>query len=115
MAECRKCRTAIRGETGIRCQGVCDKVYHCTQKCSGVDQYSAKVLENNNFVRYICDDCIQYIHNVDLMLRAIQDSVGENRQNLVEYKTEFEMSLKQNDMKKDLKKWTVCKKFVKRI
>lgn len=97
MAECRKCRTAIRGETGIRCQGVCDKVYHCTQKCSGVDQYSAKVLENNNFVRYICDDCIQYIHNVDLMLRAIQDSVGENRQNLVEYKTEFEMSLKQNE------------------
>lgn len=97
MAECSKCRTAIRGETGIRCNGVCDKVYHCTVKCAGLDQYSAKILDTGGFVRFICDDCIQYIHNIDMVLKEIQDDVKRNRQNLVEYKDEFEMSLKQNE------------------
>lgn len=96
MAECSKCRTAIRGESGIRCDGVCDKIYHCSTKCAGVDQYSAKVLDSGGFVRFICHDCIQYIHNVDLVLKEIQDDVKKNRQTLVDYKDEFEMSLRQN-------------------
>lgn len=96
MAECSKCRTAIRGETGVRCNGVCEKVYHCTNKCAGIDQYSAKILDAGGFVRFICDDCIQYIHNVDLVLKEIQDGVIRNRQSLIDYKDEFELSLLRN-------------------
>ena len=97
MTECNTCRSVIRGETGIRCNGVCDKTYHCTKKCSGIDQYSIGVLESNNFVRFICEDCMQYIRNVDLALGEIQDGVRINKQNLKEYKREFETSLKQNE------------------
>lgn len=45
----------------------------------------------------MCDDCIQYIHNVDFVLKEIQDGVNKNKRNLAEYKTEFEVSLKQNE------------------
>ena len=48
-------------------------------------------------MRYMCDDCVQYIHNVDFALREIQDGVNKNKVNLVEYKKDFEMSLKQNE------------------
>lgn len=98
MAECSKCRSAIRGESGIRCNGVCDKVYHFTKKCAGIDQYSAKIIDEDNFVRFICDDCLQYIHNVDLVLKEIQDGVDKNKITLKEYKDEFESSLKQNEI-----------------
>lgn len=97
MAECSKCRTAIRGETGVQCMGVCNKVYHCTIKCAGIDQYSAKILDANNFVRFICDDCLQYIQNVDLVLKDIQEDVNKNKQNLTEYKHEFKMSLRDDE------------------
>lgn len=98
MTECSKCRSAIRGESGIRCNGVCDKVYHLTKKCAGIDQYSAKVFDETNYIRFICDDCTQYIQNVDLVLREIQDNVNKNKQTLAEYKHEFECSLKQNEV-----------------
>ncbi|KAI8116613.1 hypothetical protein FF38_04414 [Lucilia cuprina] len=97
MAECSKCKTTIRGETGIRCMGVCNKIYHISNKCSGLDQYSANILELNNFIRFMCVDCIQYIHNVDLVLKEIQYEVQKNKQNLVDYKHEFESSLNQNE------------------
>lgn len=97
MAECHKCKRSIRGETGIACAGVCGKIYHCADKCAGLDQYSSKILEGNPYLRYMCDDCVQYIHNVDFALREIQDGVNKNKVNLVEYKNDFEMSLKQNE------------------
>lgn len=92
--ECSKCRTTIRGETGIQCDGVCKKVYHSSAKCSGLDQYSIGILENKNFIRFMCDDCVQYVHNVDLVITEIQNGVERN---LSEYKNEFKMSLKENE------------------
>lgn len=97
MAECNKCQISIRGETGIKCIGVCGKIYHGSSKCSGIDQYSQKILETNNFIRFICDDCVQYIHNVDMVLKNIQDEVVKNTNKMVEYKHEFGSSLKQNE------------------
>ena len=82
MTECTKCKSSIRGESGIRCNGVCNKVYHYTKKFSGIDQYSAKILEEDNFVRFIVDDCLQYIQNVDLVLNVVQEGVKKNKQAL---------------------------------
>lgn len=96
MAECHKCKSSIRGETGISCDGVCKKVYH-TVKCAGVDQYTARTLEADNFLRFMCGDCVQYIHNVDMVVKDIQDSVNKNKQNLIEYKLEFDSALKRNE------------------
>lgn len=62
MAECSKCKLAIRGESGVQCAGVCKKEYHLNAKCCGLDQYSFKILDANKFIRYMCDDCLQYIH-----------------------------------------------------
>lgn len=45
----------------------------------------------------MCDDYMVYIHNVDLVLRDIQEEVNENKHNLREYKDEFEMSLRHNE------------------
>lgn len=97
MAECSKCKSAIKGESGIRCNGVCNKVYHFTKKCAGIDQYSANIMNEDNFVRYICDDCMLYIQNVDLVLREIQMNVVNNKQTLIDYKHEFESSLRKNE------------------
>lgn len=97
MAECSKCRSAIRGESGIHCNGVCEKIYHFTKKCGGIDQYSANIFDQNNFIRFICDDCMQYIQNVDMMLKEIQVTVNKNEQTLLNYKNEFESCLKRNE------------------
>lgn len=97
MAECNSCRSAIRGETGICCEGVCKKVYHATNKCAGIDNYSAGILGKNNFVRFVCEDCMQLIQNIDMALKDILDDVKKSKHYLVEYKNEFNMSLKQNE------------------
>lgn len=97
MGDCNRCKTPIRGETGVKCRGICGKVYHPTVKCCGMDQFSLNVLDTNKFVKYMCDDCMVYIHNVDLVLRDIQEGVNRSKQNLKEYKNEFERSLKQNE------------------
>ena len=96
MTECTKCKSSIRDESGIRCNGVCNKVYHYTKKYAGIDQYSSKILEEDNFVRFMCDECLQYIQNVDLVLNVVQEDVKGNKQALQEYKYEFESSLKKN-------------------
>lgn len=97
MAECHQCRTIIRGETGLMCEGTCKKVFHCTKKCSGLDQYSRGILESIGLIRYICDDCIHYMHNIDKALVDIQKNMEKNCNNLTEYKGEFEAALKQNE------------------
>lgn len=96
MPDCSKCKLAIRGESGVRCEGICKKEFHQTIKCCGVDQYNLKILESNNFIRYMCDDCIQYVHNLDLVLAEVQEEVRKNKQHLIDYKGEFEESLKRN-------------------
>lgn len=97
MPECFKCKNSIRGETGIRCAGVCGKVFHIAIKCSGIDQYSTNIIGTNSMIKFICEDCIMYIHNVDHVLKDMQDSVNKNKGNLAEYKTEFQDSLKKHE------------------
>lgn len=67
-------------------------------KCSGIDQYSINVLNSNGMIKFICNECILYIHNVDMALREIHESVDKNKDNLREYKYEFEASLKNNEI-----------------
>ena len=93
MTVCSACKSAITGETVIRCQGVCEKIYRSTKKCSGIDQYSVGILEANNFVGFIYEECIR---NVDLLLGEIQHGVRVSKKNLKAYKKEFELSLRQN-------------------
>ena len=37
MAECTKCNSSIKGESGIRCNGVCNNVYHYTKNVPGLN------------------------------------------------------------------------------
>lgn len=97
MAECHHCKTAIRGESGLMCEGICKKIYHYAKKCSGIDQYSRGILESGGFVRFMCDDCVQYIHNMDMAIGEVQENVRKNKENLCEYKGEFKATLKQNE------------------
>lgn len=97
-AVCQSCKSPIRGESGIQCNGICGKNFHSSSKCSGLDQYSLKVLDGNNFVRYMCDECVQYIRDVDMVVKEIQYDVQRSRQSLKDYKDEFEMSLKKNEI-----------------
>lgn len=97
MAECNKCKSAIRGESGIKCEGICGKIYHSASKCSNIDQYSIGILNKHNFIRFICDDCVHYIHNIEELLREIHDGVEKNKQQLNEYKHEFKATLKRNE------------------
>ena len=97
MAECHQCKTAIHRESGIMCVDVCTKVFHSSKNCSGINQYSIGILDSDNYLRFMCDDCLQYIHNVDMAIDEIQNSVNKRKENLVEYKGEFEMALKQNE------------------
>lgn len=97
MAECHQCKSAIRGETGLMCEGICKKVYHCSKKCSGLDQYSRGVLDAGGLIRFVCDECMQYIHNLDEALVLVQRNVEKNSNNLTEYKNEFKDALKQHE------------------
>ncbi|XP_017462848.1 PREDICTED: uncharacterized protein LOC108356236 [Rhagoletis zephyria] len=52
-------------------------------------------------IRFMCDECITYIQNVDLVLQVMQMSVKKNNSILNEYKSEFEETMKksQNEIK----------------
>lgn len=89
MDECSHCKAPLRGESGIRCRGVCGTIFHQNIRCCIIN-----ALEVNKFVKFMCDDCVIYIHNVDLVLLDIQEV---NKNNLREYKYEFEMSLRNNE------------------
>ena len=97
MPDCTKCKSAIRGETGMRCAGVCGKHYHTSTKCSGLDQYSVGIIDTNPMVIFMCEDCRQYIHNVDLAIRDISEVVQRNNSRVKEYRSEFDASLKRHE------------------
>ena len=63
----------------------------------------------------MCDDCLQYIHNVDLALGEIQSSVLKNKENLVAYKGEFESALKQNENEIKQLLWAIVKRYEERL
>lgn len=71
-------------------------MYHFTKKSAGIDEYSTTILDEENFVRFICGDCIQYIENVDLVLKDIKVMVNANKQQLKGYEHEFSCYLKKN-------------------
>ena len=62
MTDCSKCRTAIRGENEIRGSGICEKFYHLSKKCEVIDQYSAKIMNENNFISFMLDYCLVYVY-----------------------------------------------------
>ncbi|XP_067619860.1 repetitive organellar protein-like [Eurosta solidaginis] len=113
--KCDKCKLAIRGETGIRCVGVCAKVYHSAAKCSGLDSYKATVIGTHPMVNFICEECITYIHNIDLVLRDMQESVNRNSGYLKEYKNEFEEALKTNQKEMRALMKTMEEKYNERL
>lgn len=96
--ECFKCKSAVTGESGIQCAGVCGKMFHLKVACSGLDRYSSSVLDTTTMLKFICDDCVMYIHNVDLAVREVQETVQKNGNYLKQYKNEFEESLKKNEL-----------------
>lgn len=98
MNECAKCKGNISGESGIQCAGVCGKIYHLAASCSGLDRTSSGILDRNEMIRFICEDCILYIHNVDLVLKDVQEAVKKNSNYLKEYKSEFEEALRKNEV-----------------
>uniref|UniRef100_A0A0A1WIE3 Chromosome partition protein Smc n=1 Tax=Zeugodacus cucurbitae TaxID=28588 RepID=A0A0A1WIE3_ZEUCU len=95
--DCDKCKGTIRGETGLKCEGVCKKVYQQGPKCSGIDQYSLKILSETNMVHFVCDDCLTYIHNMDTAMKEIQDQVIKSNNYLKEYKRDFQKTLEKNE------------------
>lgn len=97
MASCHKCKSKIKGETGIQCSGVCKKIFHEALKCSGLDQSTLNIVYTNNNVKFICDDCLLYIQNVDLVLQNMERAVNRNNEHLKEYKHEFESAIKKNE------------------
>lgn len=97
MSRCTKCNGSIRGETGIQCEGVCKKIFHTQVRCSGFDESTLGLISAKNMVRFICDECIVYIHNIDMVLREMQECVNKNSQYLKLYKEEFDDSLKKNE------------------
>ncbi|XP_036335074.1 uncharacterized protein LOC118745643 isoform X1 [Rhagoletis pomonella] len=98
MPDSDKCKGAIRGETLFRCEGVCGRAYHSETKCSGIDSFKATVIGTHPIVKFICVECVTYIHNVDLVIRDIQENVHKNNTYFREYKSEFEEALKTNQM-----------------
>ena len=63
-------------------------MYQYRKKCAEIDQYSTKILNEDN---------LQYIQNVDLVSNVVQEGVKKNKQALQEYKYEFESSVKKNE------------------
>ncbi|XP_017488515.1 PREDICTED: uncharacterized protein LOC108376783 [Rhagoletis zephyria] len=94
--KCVTCKSLIRGGSGLRCEGVCGKLFHSATKCSGLDGYKATIIGTHPMVKFICPECIIYIQNVDLLLRDITENVKKNNMYLKEYKDEFEEALKVN-------------------
>ena len=56
------------------------------QKCSGVDNYIEIKLKEINMLRYMCDDCVVYIQNVNGILKEMHKSVDKNNKYLMECK-----------------------------
>ena len=48
-------------------------------------------------LQFICDGCMQYLHNVDFVLNDIRKVVEKNGQYIKEYKNKFEIVLKKSE------------------
>lgn len=97
MSDCATCKGTINNDNGLRCAGVCGKIYHQSLKCAGLDKFSSSVLTTTNNLKFICDECILYIHNVDMVLQKMDCAVEKNSGYLKEYKNEFEKAIKRNE------------------
>ena len=54
-----------------------EKMSIIQKKCSGLDDYSANVLNENSMLQFICDGCMQYKYNVDFVLNYIRKVVNK--------------------------------------
>ncbi|XP_036332936.1 uncharacterized protein LOC118744201 [Rhagoletis pomonella] len=115
MDKCHKCKNPIRGDSGIRCDGVCGKVWHWAKKCSELDEYSANVLKENNFVRFMCNQCHTYMHNIDEVLRNMNLTIEKNSQKIQECNDDFQESQKMQVKELKLLLQSIEKKFGERI
>ena len=98
MTECFTCRKATRIESSIKCMGVCEKYFHATERCAGLDSYSLNILNTSKrYIKFLCDDCMQHILDVDFVLKDVQDQVNKSNRMLSEYKDEFDKLLKKNE------------------
>ena len=90
MAECNKSRSAIRGQSGFRCNGLWHKAFQFTMKCAGIVQYSSK-----NYWWQLYSFYLWWLHVVYSKCRhcfkEYQDGVNKNKQTLLEYKNENEI------------------------
>ena len=95
--ECKKCKQLIRGETGIHCEGICKNVFHTKTKCSGLEDYALNALNQYSMLRFMCENCVTYIHNMDHVMKNLQCEINRNNILINEYKGEFESTLKHNE------------------
>ena len=45
MAEGSNCKSAMRGESSICCNGVCGNIYHFTKRDASIEQFLANIVE----------------------------------------------------------------------
>lgn len=98
MKDCVAYKKKISGESGINCMGVCGKSYHLSLQCSRLDRYGSNIFDTCAMIRFMCDDCMLYISNVDMALKDIHEMIKKNGNKLQEYKSEFNESLKSNEL-----------------
>lgn len=96
MDDCNKCRGTIRGETGIRCAGVCKKTFHFSTKCSGLDSYSSNILNSVPMLRFICDECMGCITDVSEILFKVQQNLEASTTYLSQFKHVLDDALQSN-------------------
>ena len=66
-------------------------------------------------LQFICEDCMQYIYNVDFALKDIQKTVLKNGNYLKEYKNEFDLALKKSEAELKQLLTSMEKVFAKRL
>ena len=97
MTKCHECRKKITGETGILCAGICGKFFHSAKKCSGLEEEDIEIYGRYSRLKYICEECDEYLNNIDSALKAVKNSVECNNVVLKQYSNEFRDVIKQNE------------------
>lgn len=67
---CGSCKVKFVNDDFVVCQGVCERSYHATVKCSGVKQDLLKTVVKSRNLKYVCNECshAKFCH----ILKAIQ-------------------------------------------
>lgn len=60
----------------MSCVVVVGRLYHCGRASSDINQYTVGVVRKGNFVRFMCQNCVTLVHNADLALKDINDTIN---------------------------------------